>query len=195
MSKTKIELDALAAAITSKNIVTSSKVDYKNPFFYVTHEVSDYEGNTYDTYILSKKTLGGAFVVAIMSDKILLVPQYRRHIKTVSYEIPAGSIEDHEDIETAGKRELLEEAGYSTNKITYVAGYYSIGGVSNVKHHVLIAENLEKKNSSKESSEIILEPDFFTIREINEMVLDGRITDGPTIAAIYYYTLYKEKNG
>jgi len=52
-------------------------------------------------------------VVAVTTDdQVVLIRQYRPGLGDVHYEIPAGVVNEGEDIETAARRELAEETGY-----------------------------------------------------------------------------------
>jgi 8-oxo-dGDP phosphatase len=52
-------------------------------------------------------------VVAVTaSDELVLVRQYRPGLGAVHFEIPAGVVDGNEDVETAARRELLEETGF-----------------------------------------------------------------------------------
>jgi 8-oxo-dGTP pyrophosphatase MutT (NUDIX family) len=52
-------------------------------------------------------------VVAITTaDEVVLIRQYRPGLGGVRYEIPAGVVEEGEDVEVAARRELAEETGY-----------------------------------------------------------------------------------
>jgi len=52
-------------------------------------------------------------VVAVTADdRVVLIRQYRPGWGDVHYEIPAGVVDEGEDVETAARRELAEETGY-----------------------------------------------------------------------------------
>ena len=50
-------------------------------------------------------------------DKVILVKQHRLGKNIVTLEVPAGAINKNEDPEIAAKRELVEETGYTTEKL------------------------------------------------------------------------------
>jgi 8-oxo-dGTP pyrophosphatase MutT (NUDIX family) len=52
-------------------------------------------------------------VVAVTAaDQVVMIRQYRPGLDDVHYEIPAGVVDEDEDIEAAARRELAEETGY-----------------------------------------------------------------------------------
>ena len=63
--------------------------------------------------------VNNAVMLLIKNDKkeLLVYNEYRHGIGDVSYTFPAGGIESGESIETASKREVMEELGYKFNNI------------------------------------------------------------------------------
>jgi len=60
-------------------------------------------------------------VVCVTSDdQMVLVEQYRYGIDEVTLELPGGAIDPGEDPAEAARRELLEETGYSADRLTFV---------------------------------------------------------------------------
>ena len=51
---------------------------------------------------------------------ILLVRQYRKPVEEYLLEIPCGGIEEGEDGQGAAIRELMEETGYSAEKLSFL---------------------------------------------------------------------------
>lgn len=74
-------------------------------------------------YVQRKGVTGIVVIVAITADrKILLVEQYRHAVGRHVVELPAGLVGDKpsevtEDLPTAANRELLEETGYSAERM------------------------------------------------------------------------------
>jgi len=67
-------------------------------------EIADYWISEYPPWV--------NVVAVTRDDKLVLLRQYRPGLGAVHYEIPAGMVDPGEDIEAAGKRELLEETGF-----------------------------------------------------------------------------------
>ena len=58
--------------------------------------------------------------------KMILVKQYRKAIERAIYEIPAGKLElGEEDTLEDALRELEEETGYSSDKLTLLADFFT----------------------------------------------------------------------
>src|SRR5690606_35072980 len=74
-------------------------------------------------------------IVAVTpQDKVLFVEQYRVPVSAPSIEMPAGLVGDlghDEEIETAARRELLEETGWQAGRIEYLMAGPSSSGMSN----------------------------------------------------------------
>jgi len=74
-------------------------------------------------------------VVAITpEDKVLFVEQYRVPVQATSIEMPAGLVGDlgeMETVESAARRELLEETGWEADNIEYLMAGPSSSGMSN----------------------------------------------------------------
>lgn len=77
-------------------------------------------------YVERNNITGIVAILAITDDdEILLVQQYRPPVGRSVIELPAGLVGDEEDfsgenMEEAAKRELLEETGYSANRMEHL---------------------------------------------------------------------------
>src|SRR5437764_15131273 len=73
----------------------------------------------------------GAVVIlpVIDRDHVCLLRNYRFVIGETLWEVPAGTLEPGEPIETAAARELLEETGYQAKRWRSVSYFYASPGV------------------------------------------------------------------
>lgn len=93
--------------------VVSSRYSFRDQWVAVrSDKVLLPNGQTLDPYH-AVEVADGVNIIPITDDgNILLVEQYRHVVGRTILEIPAGHIDAGEDPEAAGRRELLEEAGY-----------------------------------------------------------------------------------
>jgi ADP-ribose pyrophosphatase len=127
---------------------------------------------------------GGAVIVAVNSNKdICLLRQFRHAVDGEIWELPAGCLEaDEEPFETA-KRELLEETGCSAHSWTELGSIIPSPGFCNEMLWMFKAEDLKVGEATKDNDEF-LEPHWFPINKIHQMIKAGEIRDAKTLAAI-----------
>ena len=66
-----------------------------------------------------------AAIVPIDADgSVILVRQYRLPAQEALLEIPAGGVDEGENIEAAAQRELREETGYRAGRLERIGGFY-----------------------------------------------------------------------
>ena len=129
---------------------------------------------------------GAVAVVAQTGDgSVVLVKQYRYAVGTVLYEIPAGKL-DHgpaEDPLDCAKRELSEETGYEAGNWEYLTSIVTTPGFSDEVIHLYRARELTAHAQHTDADEFI-NVEVVPLPEVRRMVLDGRIYDGKSLAAL-----------
>ncbi|MDP5339175.1 MAG: NUDIX hydrolase, partial [Nodularia sp. (in: cyanobacteria)] len=82
--------------------------------------------------------------------EIVFVRQYRHGVGEILLELPAGSFDAaKENAETAAVRELQEETGYVSQKVTKLATLYDNPVKDTNKIHLFLAENVIKIGEQK----------------------------------------------
>jgi ADP-ribose pyrophosphatase len=127
-----------------------------------------------------------AIIPVIAPNQFVLVQQFRPAADQMLWEIPAGSVDEHEDLEAAAKRELAEETGYGCKKITPLFGAYPSPGFLTEKITVYVAQDLFAAPQTPDADERI-QIKTFTQAEIMEMIQNNTIQDFKTIASFLYY--------
>ena len=134
---------------------------------------------------------GAVCIVPILDNgDILLIRQFRYGPREEFIEIPAGKIDKNEDPLKCGLRELEEETGYKSNKLTFLTNIHPAIGFSNEKMWMYLAEELElskKKLDEDEFLELLPTP----LNQAIEWVFSGKITDVKTIIGIMWMKVLK----
>src|ERR1700733_10652409 len=70
----------------------------------------------------------GAVIIAPFLNKetVVMMRQFRPAIKKYIYELPAGTLDPNEKLTTCAHRELLEETGLITKKLTKLGSIYPV---------------------------------------------------------------------
>jgi ADP-ribose pyrophosphatase len=128
----------------------------------------------------------GSVVILAIDDsqsevRILLERQYRYSAHDYLLELPAGRIDPGENALAAGKRELLEETGYTARKWRQVLHFYPSPGFLNETMTVLLAQTLRPGLANPEADEFI-EYELIPLGQALKLIRTGRIRDGKTIA-------------
>lgn len=137
---------------------------------------------------------GGAVVFPLKSDgKIILVSQYRYPHNQVLLELPAGKLEKGEDPFLCASRELTEETGYVSNKISKLGKIFTTPGFCDEVLHIYLAKDLIPGDHAREEGEEGMKIVELTLQEVEEKIRNGEIVDAKTISGIFMYKLDVEK--
>ena len=130
---------------------------------------------------------GGAACLPVTQDnEVLLVSQYRNSQDRITLEIPAGKRDGNESNETTALRELEEETGFKTDKVTRLTDTIPAVGYSDEVLGLFYADNLipsEQMLDDDEKIDIVKLP----LKEAVEMCVKGKIIDSKTVTAILMY--------
>jgi ADP-ribose pyrophosphatase len=130
---------------------------------------------------------GGAVVLPVTNEgKIIFVKQYRYPFDEWMFELPAGKLEKNEEPLTCATRELTEETGYKSDKISFLGKIYTSPGFCDEVLYIYLAENLTAGDHDREEGEHGMEVFEFTIDEVNRMITEGKIVDGKSISGIHF---------
>ncbi len=134
---------------------------------------------------------GGAVAVALTeAGRILLVHQFRYPFQKFLYELPAGKLDVNEDPEKCARRELEEETGYTASRVIKLGSINTTPGFCTEILHIFLATGLKAGRHNREEGEHGMEIHEFPVEEIEEMIINGTITDAKTISGIFLLKSY-----
>lgn len=162
----------------------SSRITYENAWIRVREDevIRPDGGNGIYGVVEIRPSVG---IVAINGEgEIALVGQWRYSVNRYSWEIPRGGSHPGEtDMLAVAKRELAEEAGIIAEHWQAIGSVDVCNGVANdVQSFYLATELRATKVQLDPEEEIVL--DWRPFEEAVKMVMDGRITEVCSVAAI-----------
>ncbi|WP_374165888.1 NUDIX domain-containing protein [Arcticibacter sp. MXS-1] len=164
--------------------ITSAQEIYDNPWIQVTQfGVINPSGGSgiYGKIHFKNRALG---ILPLDKDyNTWLVGQYRFPLNQYSWEIPEGGGPLGTDPLESAKRELMEETGLTASQWTEIQQIHLSNSVSDEFGYIFLAQGLEQGTSQPEETED-LQVKKLPFEEAYKMVLDGKITDSVSIAAI-----------
>jgi len=130
---------------------------------------------------------GAAVILPQLDDgRIVLIRNLRRTVGKVLWELPAGTLEPGEAPEACAAREVEEETGYRAGTIVPLTEFFASPGILNERMYGFVATDLEPTAQALDHDEEI---EVFPIPawQVRDMVKDGHIEDGKTIAILLYW--------
>lgn len=113
-----------------------------------------------------------------------LVGQYRYPLNEYSWEIPEGGGKIGVPTIDSAQRELLEETGIIANEWTPIQHIHTSNSVSDEVGIIYLAEGLSFTTAQpEETEELIIKK--MPLKEVLDLILQGKITDSLTLAGIF----------
>lgn len=125
------------------------------------------------------------------SNEVLFIKQLREVIDKVTWELPAGRIEEGEDPKETALRELEEETGYKAGHIEHLITTYMSAGYTSEKLHIYYAKELSEGHTNFDEDENILQIEKIPLEECLKMVERNEFEHANiNIAILLYYFKY-----
>ena len=171
--------------------ILSRKLVYRGPVFWVTTDRVEEPSGVRVRRDIVRHT--GSVVVLATQDGpreplVLLERQYRHAAESYLLELPAGRIDQGETALAAGKRELLEETGYTARSWKRILHFFASPGFVAEPMTVFWARGLKPGPAQPEEDEVI-EQRLVPLSKAVNMVLRGTIKDAKTISSVLWLAL------
>ena len=157
---------------------------YNNPWIRLTHrEVINPAGKEGIYGVVHFKNLAIGILPLDEQHHTWLVGQYRYTLDRYSWEIPEGGCPVGTDPLASAQRELIEETGIRAGRWSKILDIDISNSVTDEVGMAFLAQELQFGAAAPEDTED-LQVRRIPFQEAVEMVLDGRITDSLSMAAI-----------
>jgi 8-oxo-dGDP phosphatase len=124
-------------------------------------------------------------IVPIDGDRMHLVEQYRHPVGGRRWEFPSGSVDvgvdaDHQAV---AARELREETGLVAGRLTALGTLEITPSTLTRRCSVFLATDLAEGPPQREPEEEDMRSEWFSVSEVERMLMDGTLTDAKSVAA------------
>lgn len=160
---------------------------FENPRFKVRKDICQLpEGTIVQDYIVREEEDIAIIFCLTKNNDIVLVRQFRQAAQAVTLEAPGGTRERHDiNIAETARRELLEETGYTADRMEEIATWHLSPSSSTAMVHLFFAVEAEKIAATKfvigETTEVVLKP----VNELRALLEEGGIIGVAQVAALY----------
>ena len=132
---------------------------------------------------------GAVIVLPLLTDsEIVMIHNYRYTIERELLELPAGTLDAGEEPPACAMRELEEETGYRPGRLELMGEFYTTPGITNELMRCFVAYDLQPARQRLDAGERI-RTEIVPLARAVEMVRNGTIVDGKTIATLLRYYL------
>ena len=171
--------------------INHSEVTYENPWIQVHHHAILHPTGKPGIYgVVHFKNLAVGILPIDENGYTYLVGQYRFPLNAYSWEIPEGGSAIGESPLDTAKRELLEECGLLASTWEQLLELHLSNSATDEKAIVYLAQGISLDIADPEDSEQ-LQIQKIHFDEVYQMVMQGKITDAISVAAILKYQLMK----
>jgi ADP-ribose pyrophosphatase len=134
-----------------------------------------------DYYILRRKPF--VLIIAQYNENVLLVRQYRPATDKFYLAVPAGFIDEGEEITTAARRELLEETGAEGTDFRVIGTLDPLPGYINSQASIVWCRCLTPPDVTK-CDEEVESTETFPWTEVTKMIMSGAINEMQAVSAL-----------
>jgi ADP-ribose pyrophosphatase len=134
---------------------------------------------------------GAVMIVPLLDDgSLLLERQYRYPMGRVMLEVPAGKLDPNETPLACGRRELLEETGYTAAEWAYAGVLHNAIAYSDEGIHIFFARGLVAGERRLDEGEFL---DLVTHSpaELDALAAQGELTDAKTLIGLLWLSRWQ----
>ncbi len=147
---------------------------------------------------LASSGFGAVLVVPILKtkgqeDQLLLIREYSAGTERYELGFPKGKVDAGEELLEGANRELMEEVGYESAKLTFLKGLSLAPSYMAHVTSIILAEELSERREEGDEPEE-LEVVKWNVSEIDALLEREDFAEGRCVAALYLLKKHIEKN-
>ncbi|WP_457637066.1 NUDIX domain-containing protein [Oceanithermus sp.] len=147
-------------------------------------------------YYYQPKPIQVVFALPLTKNgEALLIKQYRHPTRRFLLEVPAGKVDPGEDLETAVRRELLEEIGAEAGELVRFPSFYPQPSFNAAVFNPFLALGSRIVAEPRLESGELIETVAMPVCQAYKLLEDGRIADASTALTLFYARPWLERHG
>lgn len=155
-------------------------------------EFSNGEKRVYER--IASRGNGAVLIIPILGNEILLIREYAAGTDRYELAFPKGKIEKGEEFLDAANRELMEEVGYESAKLTLLKQLSLAPSYMGHLTTIVLAEDLsEHREPGDEPEEIEVVP--WKMSDVDQLIERDDFAEGRSVAALYLMKQYFKTKG
>ncbi len=129
---------------------------------------------------------GAVAMLALLDNgNLVMERQYRYPLRREFIEVPAGKIDEGEDILVTAQRELLEETGYEASEWIHLTTAWPCIGYADERIEYFLARGLKHVGSKLDDGEFLVVFEL-SLSDAFEWIRQGKISDSKTIVGLFW---------
>lgn len=172
--------------------VLESKYLHRRPWMTLRQEaVRLSNGRTIDDYYVQEFPAWVNVLAVTLDGDVVLIRQYRHGLGNVSWELPAGVLEEGEAIIEGARRELLEETGYSGGTWSPLMELSANPALQNNISYSFLAEGVQKSTEQHLDATEEITVHLVPLVNLRTILLNGEMIQALHAAPVLKYLLQK----
>lgn len=174
-------------------VQVASRLAYQNPWMRVREDRVIHMDGEPGLYGLVEKP-DFSLIVPRHHERICLIEHYRYPVDGWYLEFPQGSVGVTDQVlspAATARQELLEETGIVARELEALGSLHEAYGYATSRCHIFTAAVEEVGDPAPEASEGLLSSVWITVDEFWRLVSIGKVSDGPTIAAMALFERWR----
>ncbi|OIB02209.1 NUDIX hydrolase [Paenibacillus sp. LC231] len=145
--------------------------------------ISIYEEASGKVYY-TKENHVSVVVLAKHGDQLLLIRQYRAAVDDYVIQLPGGGVSGEEDLESAARREMLEETGCTCGKLHYLGKLYPASWRCNEIAHVFYTDEVISQADQQLEGYEDIDLVRMSVKECLHRIQENELQDSELVFAI-----------
>jgi ADP-ribose pyrophosphatase len=172
--------------------IIKTKVLFEHPSIVITEDVVELPNGRQTNYVSTPSSTDCIIVIAInASGKVLVQREYSHPPRKIMWQLPGGSMLPDESVDSAVKRELAEESGYSAKSVEVIGSFYTANRKTNKRQYVALCSQIYEKKLPADSDEFI-DSYWITVEKLKSMITENEIENINLLAAINLWFIKKD---